>query len=488
LKSTSQKRNDIVAKNVALIFGLLSFAFLGILLALFKPNVNTPIIAALGLFFFAIRFAITRGYSIVSKLMLSTVPPAITVMAALLGKVYSKNFTDILYYDARFILVMLSIIPCLIFDLKERVALITTLSIVLLLIIAFDPVHNWLGVGYFQRGFSGRSYYYINYITLISFVGIVAGSLTLKKSVQVSEKKYRLTFERLAFAFKNLKKQNEKIRSQQDELLKASQLIETQKLALQERVEQINESLQHANDELVRHNNELTQFSYAVSHNLRGPIARLLGLSNILTVEKPLHELEDGTTILKHIQQSARDLDEIIRDLGQIVDIRNNVVQRRESIEWEVEWRKIRGLLNLPDHFVASHISVDFSKCPSVHGVRMMVGSILYNLVSNAIKYQSLDRSLKIVIRTYCLDDHSILEVSDNGLGIDLEQFGADVFKMYKRFHVHKDGKGIGLYLVKTQVDALNGCIEIESKLDQGTVFKVKLPRVAAAKAGDVLQ
>lgn len=479
MKSTSQKRNDIVAKNVAFIFGVLSFIFLAILLALFKPNVNTPIIAALGIFFFVIRFAISRGYSIPAKLLLCLVPPVITFMAAILAKVYGRNYTDILYYDARFILVMVSVIPCLIFDLKERVALAVTLTVVFFLIIMFDPVHNWLGVGYFQKGFASRSYYYINYITAITFIGLIAGSLTLKQSVQLSEKKYRLTFERLAFAFKNLKSQNEKIRSQQDELVKASRLIETQKLALQDRVEQINADLQDANDELVRHNNELTQFSYAVSHNLRGPIARLLGLSNILTVDKSLDDAEDGAVIIKHIQQSAKDLDEIIRDLGQIMDIRNNVLQRSELIEWDVEWRKTRSLLNLPDHYVASHLQIDFTKCPSVHGVRMMIGSILYNLVSNAIKYQSRERSLKMEIHTYCENNHCILEVSDNGLGIDLEQFGADVFKMYKRFHVHQDGKGIGLYLVKTQVDALNGSIEIESKPNEGTRFRVKLPVVS---------
>lgn len=254
-------------------------------------------------------------------------------------------------------------------------------------------------------------------------------------------------------------------------------MIEAQKVALQDRVEQINANLQNANDELVRHNNELTQFSYAVSHNLRGPIARLLGLANILHVEKSVAESEDFPIIVKHIQQSAKDLDEIIKDLGQIVDIRNNVMQRTELIRWETEWQKTRGLLNLPDDFINKHITIDFNS-DFVHGVRMMVGSILYNLVSNAIKYQSPERTLQIEIRTYSKNGHCILEVEDNGLGIDLDAFGGDVFKMYKRFHMHKDGKGIGLYLVKTQVEALNGSIELRSKPNEGSVFKVRFPAI----------
>lgn len=476
LKLTSQKRDDIVAKNVAVIFGVLSFVFLTILLILFRPNINTPIIASLGLFFFGVRAAIDRGYSTSAKLLLCIVPPSITVTAAILPKLYSASFTDILYYDARFVLVLLSIIPCLIFSLRDRVALISTLGFLLALIILFDPVHNWLGVGYFQKGFASRSYYYINYITVVAFTGIVAGSLTLRKSVYVSEEKYRLTFQRLAHAFKKLKAQNEKITSQQAELVAASRVIETQKIALQERVEQINTNLQHANDELVRHNNELTQFSYAVSHNLRGPIARLLGLSNILTVEKAIQQ-DDGSIIVKHIQQSAKDLDEIIRDLGQIMDIRNNVLHRKERIDWETEWGKTRALLNLPDEFIRQHMSIDFSACKFVHGVRLMVSSVLYNLVSNAIKYQSPDRPLRLAIKTYCEGNQSVLEVADNGLGIDLEIFGSDVFKMYKRFHMHQDGKGIGLYLVKTQVDALGGSIHVSSKPNQGAIFKVRLPK-----------
>ncbi len=474
---TTQKRNDIVARNVAFIFGVLSFAILAILLALFGPNVNTPIITGLGFFFFAIRYAIARGYSASAKFILCLLPPIVTFIAGLLPKFYDPSFTDILYYDTRFVLVLLSIIPCLIFDLRERVALTITLGTVLLLIVTFDPVHNWLGVGYYQSGFTGPAYYFINYITVASFCGIVAGALTLKKSVQVSEAKYRLTFQRLALAFKNLKRQNEKITSQQAELLQASKLIEEQKLALQHRVEQINANLQHANDELVRHNNELTQFSYAVSHNLRGPIARLLGLANILHVENALREGEDFPLIVRHIQQSAKDLDEIIKDLGQIVDIRNNVMQRTELVRWDTEWQKTCGLLNLPDEFIDKHITIDFS-CDFVHGVRMMVGSILYNLVSNAIKYQSPERMLQIEIRTYSKNGHNVLEVADNGLGIDLDAFGGDVFKMYKRFHMHKDGKGIGLYLVKTQVEALNGSIELRSKPNEGSVFKVRFPAI----------
>lgn len=474
--STSQKRNDIVAKNVAVIFGSLSFILLGVLVTLFGPNINTPIIAGLGIFFFLIRLAISQGYSTIGKLLLCLVPVIVTFVAALLPKLYATSFTDILYYDSRFVLVLLSSLPCLVFDLKERGALWSTLAVCLLLILLFDPVHNWLSVGYYQKGFTGRSYYYINYVTVVAFFGIVGGAFTLKQSVFVSEEKYRLTFQRLALAFKNLRLQNEKIKSQQAELVKANELIEQQKAALEDRVHQINVNLQNANEELIRHNNELTQFSYAVSHNLRGPIARLLGLANLLTVQK-LSEIDtDGPIIIKHIHQSAKDLDEIIKDLGQIVDIRNNVLQRKELIYWESEWAKTRGLLNLSDNFVNEHIRIDFKKAPTVHGVRMMVTSILYNLVSNAIKYQSPERELAIEITTSSNDGAHVLEVVDNGLGINLASFGVDVFKMYKRFHTHQDGKGLGLYLVKTQVEALNGKIEIESTLNVGTTFRVKFP------------
>jgi signal transduction histidine kinase len=471
----SKQRNDIVARKIAVIFGILSTIVAAILLILFGVNVNTPVILALALFFFSINFIIGKGYSLTARVLLCTVPAAVTLTATLLAKVYASAFTDIQYYDTRFILILLSVLPSLIFDREETFPLYGSLAFVFILLVGFDPAHEALNVGYFQKGFGSASYYYINYITVITFFGLAAAAFTLKRSVQLSEHRYFLTYQRLEQAFKNVEAQNARILSQQAELINANSLIEKQKLALQQQVKEVNLNLDDANEELIKHNNELRQFSYTISHNLRGPIARLLGLAE-LAKTSAIQLDDESLAIVDHIQRSAKDLDGIIKDLNQVVDIRHQTFQTREEIDFKSEWRKTKDLLNLTDEYVQKHFEINFDAVPSVVSVRSMVSSILYNLVSNAIKYQAEERCLKVVVKTSLKDEFTMLEISDNGLGIDLALFGGDVFKLYKRFHTHQEGKGIGLYLVKSQVESLNGYIEFDSIPGKGSSFRIFLP------------
>ncbi|CAN0510170.1 unnamed protein product, partial [Phaeothamnion confervicola] len=105
--------------------------------------------------------------------------------------------------------------------------------------------------------------------------------------------------------------------------------------------------------------------------------------------------------------------------------------------------------------------------------VRPILNSILYNLISNAIKYKSPQRGLELSVKTYKRDNFVVLEIRDNGMGMNLDSYGKDLFGLYKRFHSHIEGRGLGLYLVKSQVESLGGKIEIESQLNVGTTFFV---------------
>jgi hypothetical protein len=104
-----------------------------------------------------------------------------------------------------------------------------------------------------------------------------------------------------------------------------------------------------------------------------------------------------------------------------------------------------------------------------------MVHSILYNLLNNAIKYRSPERKPVITITSQQSEHYFILEIADNGLGIDLKQNGDNLFKLYKRFHFHTEGKGLGLYLVKLQVEALGGYIKVDSEINRFTRFTIYL-------------
>jgi signal transduction histidine kinase len=111
-----------------------------------------------------------------------------------------------------------------------------------------------------------------------------------------------------------------------------------------------------------------------------------------------------------------------------------------------------------------------------VHSVKAFIQSIFYNLLSNAYKYRSPERALSISVNARKLNDTVEITVSDNGLGIDLTKHRDSVFKLFKRFHLNADGRGLGLYLVKEQVEALGGTIDIQSQPDVGTTFIIRHP------------
>src|SRR5688572_29145024 len=219
------QRNNIVADRVAKIFGGLTFILLFILVTLFGPNVNTPIIFGLGIFFFSIGYMIMHGFAKSGKILLCLVPSVLTLTAAILAKLHSSTFTDILYYDARFILILLAIVPCLIFNTTDKLSLYGSLIVIAVILMLFDPLHEMFNIGYFQRGFSSGSYYYINYVSFITFFGIVAGALSLKFVMEKTESENILANNKLSEALHNVEAQNEEITAQKEALSKNQLLL-----------------------------------------------------------------------------------------------------------------------------------------------------------------------------------------------------------------------------------------------------------------------
>jgi signal transduction histidine kinase len=267
--------------------------------------------------------------------------------------------------------------------------------------------------------------------------------------------------------------QKEEIQAQSEELTESNQTIHELNEHLEEEVKRKSLALVETNEELVRHNNELLQFSYTVSHNLRGPVARLLGLMNLITINS---NPEEKDSLLKLLQQSTIDLDVVLKDLNLIIDLRNRIYKVREKIVLEEEWQKSCSLL---DEYILPEFSIqaDFSAQPYVYSIRAIIQNIFYNLLSNAIKYRSSDRTLSVKLVSRSTEEGTFLTVSDNGLGIDLANQRDNVFKLYKRFHMHVAGKGLGLYLVKTQIEVLEGTISVESELNKGTTFSIFFPK-----------
>ncbi|ALJ00148.1 PAS domain S-box protein [Rufibacter tibetensis] len=221
-------------------------------------------------------------------------------------------------------------------------------------------------------------------------------------------------------------------------------------------------------DELLRRNRNLEQFTYIVSHNLRSPVANILGLTSLLTT-KGSAELQEGIT--ERLNQTAQNLDSIIRDLNEMLNLQAGMLDAKDHFQLSEVVNQVLQVLPI-DSF--EKVEVNLNGIQEIISIRSYVSSIISNLLTNAIKYKNPDKPLRVCIKAELhQDDMVCLSVTDNGLGINLEKEGKNLFGMYKRFHFHVSGRGLGLYLVKTQAEALGGYVKVESKPNQGSTFKV---------------
>lgn len=221
-------------------------------------------------------------------------------------------------------------------------------------------------------------------------------------------------------------------------------------------------------EELIRQNKELQQFSYITSHNLRAPLTNIMGLISIFNYDNPADE--ENIQILKNLQITVNNIDNIIKDLNQIVSSRN-INENKREIYFKELLEVIENILNEQIKSSNAVIISDFDEAPSIYSVISYMQSIFTNLIENAIKYRSPNRNLFIEIKTFRSADSLIITIKDNGLGIDLKKYGDKIFGLYRRFHKHVGGKGLGLHLVKTQVETIGGTIKIESEIDKGTCY-----------------
>jgi PAS domain S-box-containing protein len=231
-------------------------------------------------------------------------------------------------------------------------------------------------------------------------------------------------------------------------------------------------------DKLQARNKDLKQFAYMVSHNLRAPIAKISGLITMY-----MHNPEDqatNTSLIQYLENEIDNLDKVVKDMNSVVTISDSDHEIKEFVYFEIELRLILNLLESEVKESNASITWNFRDIAGVVTIKSYLYSILYNLISNAIKYRDPSRQLIIHIQATQNDSLYCLSVQDNGLGIDLKKHGDKLFGLYKRFHGNGiPGRGIGLSMVKVQAESLGGKIEVESGLSAGTIFKIYLPHTS---------
>ncbi len=224
--------------------------------------------------------------------------------------------------------------------------------------------------------------------------------------------------------------------------------------------------------DIMQRNKDLQQFSYIVSHNLRAPVANILGITEVIQFLDPLDEEMKNMT--ESLAISTRKLDTVIKDLNLILQIRRAVNENREIVYFadlvEDIKKGIENIARIPEITIVTN----FSGIEKMFCLKSYIYSIFFNLISNSIKYRRPGVQTLIEIESEIREDKTCLVFRDNGLGINLEKNSSMLFGLYKRFHQHVEGKGIGLYMVKTQVEALGGTIKVSSELNKGTEFIIE--------------
>lgn len=224
--------------------------------------------------------------------------------------------------------------------------------------------------------------------------------------------------------------------------------------------------------DIIRRNKDLEQFSYIISHNLRSPVANIVGLTDELSNYS--HSPEVVTELREAIRTDVKRLEEVIVDLNMIVQTKRDIVERKE----EVSLSSLVNSILLSIKFLIENKDIrvisNFEAADTIWTIKSYMQSIFYNIISNSIKYRQSDKELILEIETKIINKKLVITFKDNGVGIDLDRYSAFVFGLYKRFNTGTEGKGLGLYMVKTQVETLGGTVSIKSKVNVGTEFRIE--------------
>jgi PAS domain S-box-containing protein len=223
--------------------------------------------------------------------------------------------------------------------------------------------------------------------------------------------------------------------------------------------------------ELTSNNKELKQFSYIISHNLRAPLTNLMGIMPLLNVVD-----QRSDALLDAFKSSTNSLKTTLDDLINIMIIKEKTNIELVSVNFETHLKKVISSINKTIDNAEAEISFDFSAAQSVLFNAAYLESVFLNLITNSIKFSRPESNPCIRITSYIQDNCVQLYFADNGLGMNWTKVKGKIFGLYQKFHRHDESKGIGLYLIHSQITALGGKIEVETALNKGTTFIVTFP------------
>jgi PAS domain S-box-containing protein len=259
------------------------------------------------------------------------------------------------------------------------------------------------------------------------------------------------------------------------------QRLTTELRASRDEAQTLAAELGAANTQLTRTNVDLDNFIYTASHDLKAPISNIEGLLYLLQDELPAAVAQDEEVgpVLMRMLDSVERFKRTINHLTEVSKLQKEHAPASASVNLAAVVDDVRQDLAPLLQQTGARLVVDVAALPPIYFSEKNLRSIVYNLLSNALKYRHPDRTSHVDLRAHVRAGHTVLEVHDNGLGIAPAHL-PKLFTMFQRFHDHIEGTGIGLYMVKRMVENVGGRIEVHSQLGAGTTFFVYLPQATA--------
>lgn len=229
------------------------------------------------------------------------------------------------------------------------------------------------------------------------------------------------------------------------------------------------------NEELIKINQELDQFVYSAAHDLRAPIANVMGLVKLIRLE----EISAMASQYLDLQEkSLGKLDEFIKS---IVDYSRNsrLELAKDEIQWDEFVNDVVDQYRFSENAEKLKITIDVDQPGTFITDQNRLSVVMNNLVSNAVRYMDVKKDncfLNIHVKSD--DKQAKISVSDNGIGIEEEHL-ASIFDLFYRANSSSKGTGIGLYIVKETIDKLKGKVKVESEYEKGTTFTVTIKNFA---------
>lgn len=394
---------------------------------------------------------------------------AISIVNKRIGPIYIND-----YFLSRIAILAVSIIPILVFRYDRYFYLLFALLPSLLALIFFDFIHNQFGVGIFTTGYQDDTYFLTNYVLVMCYFGMNGFIYSIKR-------KNDIYFGQIIMNSQKLADQNSQLHALNNEVENKNHIITSQNRQLLEfsenlknKVESRTKELTQLNQEMAEQNAKLEQFTYITAHNLKSPVAQIKGLLNLINYENSVPE--STKSLIKKIDLSCLSLEEVIGDLNKILNIKNDshIIERFNIAELTDQI-----IVNLKNEIKAKDIAINrrYHAVIEIDSIRAFIYSILFNLINNAVKFVDPEKE-KSEIDISIEANGRMLEINikDNGLGFNQEMAGDKVFQLYQRFNTNIQGKGLGLFLVKTQIEMINGKITVRSEEGVGTNFEISVP------------